>query len=64
VKIDVSFTKWLSGVISAVSSGILTGLAAIAVIKEPTVKQIAIIIAMPMAVNFFSYLKINPVPME
>ncbi len=54
---------WLQGAISAISDGVLIGLGVMVFVPgQTTVKQIALICAIPVVKGFFTYIKQSPPP--
>ncbi len=60
---NMNWGVWLRGVISSLSSGIITALAAMAVLKQmPTTWELFVIGGIPTLMGFFSYIKQSPPP--
>jgi hypothetical protein len=60
---NMNWGTWLRGVISSLSAGIITALAAVAVLKEmPSAWNLFVIGGIPTLLNFFSYIKQSPPP--
>ncbi len=60
---NMNWGIWLRGVISSLSSGVITALAAMAVLKGmPTAWELFVIGGIPTLLNFFSYIKQSPPP--
>jgi hypothetical protein len=60
---NMNWGVWLRGVISSFSSGVITALAAIAVLKTPPDTWTLFVIGgIPTLLNFFSYIKQSPPP--
>jgi hypothetical protein len=60
---NLNWGTWLRGLISSVSNGAITVLAAIAVLQEwPATWKLFVIGGVPLLFNFFSYIKQSPPP--
>ncbi len=60
---NMNWGVWLRGVISSVSAGIITALAAVATLNEmPSTWKLFVIGGIPTLLNFFSYIKQSPPP--
>jgi uncharacterized membrane protein len=59
----MNWRAWLQGLISAVSTGILTGLGTTSIIPgKTTFKELGMICLIPTIISFFMYLKQTPPP--
>jgi len=59
----MNWRAWLQGLISAISTGILTGFGTTAIIPgKTTIKELGMICLIPTIINFFMYLKQTPPP--
>jgi hypothetical protein len=60
---NMNWGIWLRGVISALSSGVITALTAIVVLKSPPDTWTLFVIGgVPTLLNFFAYIKQSPPP--
>jgi hypothetical protein len=60
---NMNWGAWIRGAISALSSGVITALAAMAVLKErPEAWELFIIGGIPTLMGFFAYIKQSPPP--
>ena len=60
---NMNWGTWLRGLISSVSNGAITVLAAVAVLNEvPAAWKLFVIGGIPLLFNFFSYIKQSPPP--
>ncbi len=60
---NMNWGVWLRGLISSLSSGLITALAAVAVLKQmPTAWELFIIGGIPTLMGFFAYIKQSPPP--
>jgi len=58
-----NWSVWLGGLVSALSDAVLIGLGMMAIVPgQTTVKQIALVCAVPTIKGFFTYLKQSPLP--
>jgi len=59
----LNWSVWLAGLISALSDAVLIGLGMMAFVPgQTTVKQMALVCAVPAIKGFFTYLKTSPLP--
>ncbi len=60
---NMNWGVWLRGAISAISSGLITALAAMAVLpNKPKAWELFVIGGIPTLMGFFSYIKQSPPP--
>jgi hypothetical protein len=60
---NMNWGVWIRGVISALSAGAITALAALATMNEwPPMWKLFVIGGIPTLLNFFSYIKQSPPP--
>lgn len=60
---SMNWGAWLRGLISSISNGAITVLAAVAVLNEtPAPWKLFVIGGIPLLFNFFSYIKQSPPP--
>ncbi len=60
---NMNWGTWIRGLISSISNGAITVLAAVAVLTEmPATWKLFVIGGVPLLFNFFSYIKQSPPP--
>jgi len=59
----MNWRAWLQGLISAISTGILTGMGTTAIIPgKTTFRELIMICSIPTTISFFMYIKQTPPP--